>query len=155
MLNALCSCRMGHRCTESSSPLQCCVTAQGTAWEAILGSRTNFLGETGPGLLTSLLFILLLQNAGHINPLDCRELGNQRRRFQKKFYLILYQNMHFCDETPGFPYLCLHPELRYWGFSTLIFSPALSLPSSPPVFLWTLKFGPKGVSFKELYEHLV
>lgn len=143
MLNALCSCRMGHRCTESSSPQQCCVTAQGTAWEAIPGSRTNFLGDTGQGLLTSLLFILLLRNADNINLLDCRELGNQRRRFQKKFYLILYQNMHFCDERRAcFPFLCLHPALRYWGFPTLIFSPALSLPSSPPVFLWTLKFGP-------------
>lgn len=143
MLNALCSCRMGHRCTESSSPQQCCVTAQGTAREAIPGSRTNFLGDIRQGFLTSLLFILLLWNADNINLLDCRELGNQSRRFQKKFYLILYQNMHFCDERrPCFPFLCLHPALRYWGFPTLIFSPALSLPSSPPVFLRTLKFGP-------------
>lgn len=37
------------------------------------------------------------------------------------------------------------------GFSTSVFSPCLSLPSSLPVLLWTLKFGPNVVFFRAVW----
>lgn len=76
--NAECSLQL-HNVSQMHSKLlsiqQHCVTAWCNGQEAIPGYYTNFLCDIGRGLLTSLFFILLLQNADdNINPLDCKEL---------------------------------------------------------------------------------